>query len=124
MIAALYPKSTTILQRLEADIPEETLFIATDGGVQSQAGSGWIMASSDKAIYASGHSPVHGRDITSYRAELFGLLAAITMLNEAMRKHKQAPKTILLYCDNKVAVDIANDIQKSSKTTFARRGGL
>ena len=58
----------------------------------------------------------------SYRAELFGLLAATAALNEAVRKHQRVPKTICLYCDNKSAVDIVNEIQKASRATFTRGG--
>ena len=121
-LVALHPPIPTNIERLENSLPEKTLLIATDGGVQERAGFGWIMASPDMDVYATGYAPVHGRDITSYRAELFGLVAAITTLNEAVRKHKRAPMAIRLYCDNKSAVDIANEIQKASKNTFARGG--
>ena len=121
-LAALHPPSSTNLDRLEDTLPEKALLIATDGGVQGQAGFGWIMASPEMDVYATGHAPVQGRDITSYRAELFGLLAAITVLNEAVRIHERAPQIVLLYCDNKSAVDIANDIQTANQTTFTRGG--
>ena len=123
-LTALYPIASTHLDRLEDVLPEESLLIATDGGVQTKAGYGWVMATTGMEIYATGHAPVNGRDVTSYRAELFGLVAAITVLNEAIRKHKRAPTTIRLYCDNKSAVDIVHEIQTASRATFTRGGVL
>ena len=121
-LAALHPPLSTNIEQLEDTLPEKTLLIATDGGVREKAGFGWIMASPDMNVYAKGCAPVHGRDITSYRAELFGLVAAITVLNEAVHKHNRVPLTIRLYCDNKLAVDTVNKIQQASNNTFTRGG--
>ena len=121
-LAALHPPISTNIERLEDTMPEATLLIATNGGVRDRAGYGWVMALPEMNVYATGHAPVHGREVTSYRAELFGLLAVITVLNEAVHKHNRAPKAIRLYCDNKLAVDIVNKIQTARRTTFTRGG--
>ena len=39
-----------------------------------------------------------------------------------MAIHKRAPKAIQLYCDNKLAVDIANAVKKANRTTFTSGG--
>ena len=52
-LTALHPTASTHLDRLEDVLPEGSLLIATDGGVQTKAGFGWVMATPGMEIYAS-----------------------------------------------------------------------
>ena len=98
------------------------LVVATDGGVNGTAGMGWLISATDGTVLTKGYGPVFGRDVTSYRAELFGILAAITYLQKAKTYHGLPLPTITLYCDNKSAIKQTAKIHKATSKSSLLRG--
>jgi hypothetical protein len=61
-----------------------TLRTASDGSVENEKGYyGWIGATLDNATIIEGHGPTDGRiqDTTSYRTEVSGTIAILTIYN-------------------------------------------
>jgi hypothetical protein len=94
--------------RLKVEDSTTQLLVVSDGGCKDKVGSyGFVVANATtgKRIWkASGR--VWGNDITSYRAEAQGMLAALTFMLTFVHHHcnGKAECTIKHYCDNESLV--------------------
>jgi hypothetical protein len=110
------------IQRLAGDIPalpttlpfdfEEPadLIIATDGSVLFGVGyHGWVLATKEETILLRGGGPDDGIQslMPSYRSELGGLVAGLTVLGTLFRSGTLNIRSIRFICDNESAVNAA-----------------
>ena len=121
-IAALFPNGGITTHSRTNLLQHPTLIAATDGGVNGLAGMGWLIATNDGKILTEGFGPVCGRDVTSYRAELHGILAVITYLQKAETYYGLPIPPVTLYCDNKAAIEQTAKIHKAAGSTSILRG--
>lgn len=87
-----------------------TLLIASDGSVTDTGTYGWLIAFTNGTHISSGFNKMahHQDDITSYRAELHGIGAALTPLLLLVRRGLfPSLQTATFYIDNKSAMEIA-----------------
>ena len=92
---------------------QATLLVATDGGVASNAGMGWVISTPEGKILTERSAPVGGISIVSYRAELYGLLAVLWYLHRAEYYVVQPLPPVTLYCDNKGAIEKVEKIYQA-----------
>jgi hypothetical protein len=110
------------IQRLTGDIPalptpalfyfDETvdLIIATDGSVLFGVGyHGWVLATKEETILLRGGGPDNGIQslVTSYRSELGGWVAGLTVLGTLFRSGTLNIRSMRCICDNESAVTAA-----------------
>lgn len=82
---------------------QQPLIIATDGSVNNQKGSyGWVIATTQGTLLASGKGPTHGEAVCSFRSEGYGILAALRFLLQVRRYHfhPSTNTTIQWWCDS------------------------
>jgi hypothetical protein len=84
----------------------ETLVTCSDGSYDPilQTGShGWIISTQDKDILAQGAGPTDGNPsaLSSYRAELGGLLAILYTIYRICQHYQVTSGKVSYYCDNK-----------------------
>jgi hypothetical protein len=86
------------------------LIIATDGSVLFGVGyHGWVLATKEETILLRGGGPDDGIQslMTSYRSELGGLVAGLTVLGAIFRSGTLNIRSIRFICDNESAVTAA-----------------
>ena len=108
----LDPWETQLLQHFQIrtkldNLLDNTLtpfLIASDGSVDQGKGSfGWAIAQPDGTILVTGHGTAFGHDISSFRAEAYGILAPLRfILRTRQFFHIPTPtNTITWWCDSK-----------------------
>jgi hypothetical protein len=110
------------IQRLTGDIPAlptpspfdfnepVDLIIANDGSVLFGVEyHGWVLATKDETILFRGGGPEYGIQslMTSYRSELGGLVAGLTILGTPFRAGTMNIKSVIFIFDNESAVTTA-----------------
>ena len=71
----VYPTINTITHL------QENFLIATDGSEQNAKGSfGWVLSTESGSIFASGQGTAFGAEISSFRCEAYGILAALQFI--------------------------------------------
>jgi hypothetical protein len=110
------------IQRLTGDIPAlptptpfdldepVDLIIATDGSVLFGVGyHGWVLATKEETVLLFRGGPDEGIQplMTSYRSELGGLVARLTVLGTLFRSGTLNTRSIRFICNNKSAVTAA-----------------
>ena len=112
-MASLFPTDRASYKNPGNMFKQESLLVATDGGVAINAGLGWVIATPEGKILKEGSAQVGGRSIMSYRAELYGLLAVLWYLHRAEYYVGQPLPQITLYCDNKGAIEKVEKIYQA-----------
>ena len=88
------------------------LVIASDGSKKTSGATyGWILETISKTLLAEGMGPVHGKltSLTSHRAELYGITAALLYVLQICTFFKlNIVVTIVAYCDNMECVHKIN----------------
>ena len=103
----LFPAGWVSCPSLPDILQAPRLACASDGsaGRADSAAFGWIVATAAAATpLASGAGPAPGVTSTSYRAELFGVWALLTFLEEASRFCQTSVPPMDIYIDNKSAL--------------------
>jgi hypothetical protein len=80
---------------------------ASDGSViHNQGFQGWLFAKLDNEIIIQGFDATNGRleDVSSYRADICGNIAAFTIITLIRKVYGFSPPTIEHVCDNKSAI--------------------
>ena len=95
---------------------EGDIVIATDGTLKKgKGGVAYIINSANTPGTLKETLPVagDGRQLTSYRTEIFGILGALLMLKELLQIQSTGWKhlTGTMWCDNKGAVQKFNDLE-------------
>jgi hypothetical protein len=106
------PTTPTAFQcaELAATLQEESeLLECSDGSYVEDGGlcyHGWLFASEIRQSIVEGSGPGHGHPdlLSSYRAELCGLLAFLYLVQRVCSHHGVSSGTLHLYCDNKSAL--------------------
>ncbi len=103
-------KQTLIWSRRQIveKLRQEALFIATDGSLVRTKGTfAWMMGTTEEQKLAEGAGPVLGaaQSMTSHRAEMFGVLAALCCVRALNIDEAEAPKNFTIYCDSKSVVN-------------------
>jgi hypothetical protein len=85
-------------------IESEQTYMVSDGGMVNGYGSyGWIIANDDKLTRGQGEAEGAEELMQSFRAEEYGMLAALRYIVHAFTYTDNWPetnKTIHMYCDN------------------------
>ena len=79
------------------------IVLASDGSVSDSSGSfGWVAATPTNHILATGYGIAYGLNITSFRSEAYGFLAALRFLYQAQCYYKipLPNRNITWYCDS------------------------
>jgi len=76
---------------------------------EGQCYHGWVLASETRKTIVEGFGPGHGHPdlLSSYRAELGGLLALIYLVYRISAYHANHSGSLRLHCDNKLALNQA-----------------
>jgi hypothetical protein len=88
-----------------ANNKDQTIYIITDGGVYDQNSTFGVIIINGTHIMLTNMGTLYSMENfkSSYRSELYGLLAGIVTLNTALRSRQQAlrhPTKIKIHCDN------------------------
>jgi len=88
---------------------EEELLCCSDGSYVDDTGAsyhGWILASNISKTIAEGSGPGFGHPelLSSYRAELCGILALLYIMQRVCSHHRITSGSMRLFCDNKSAL--------------------
>jgi hypothetical protein len=90
------------------DVTKEVdLIIATDGSVLFGVGYySWILATETEDILLAGGGPDDdpGKYMTSYRSELGGIIAGLTVIGNLLRSGLINTRSIKFICDNSAAI--------------------
>jgi hypothetical protein len=96
-----------------------TCYIATDGSAPTGKGSfAWVISNSEGEILAQCYGPVLGAQISSYRAEAYGILSVLRFLlhlNHLRRSANGEVNELLshtLVCDNRSIILRINQLQQ------------
>ncbi len=113
------PKSTQCSDIAEVLKEDLELLCCTDGSFVRETGQchhGWIISNEVRQTLAEGSGPGHGNTqlLSSYRAELGGLLALLYIVNRISVYHSISTGKMRIYCDNRSALNTV--------TTSAQRG--
>lgn len=94
-ISLLEPWETELLQHFEftsttlqetASLTNTPFIIATDGSKDKGRGSfGWVLSTVDGQVFAKGMGTAFGSDMTSFRSEAYGILAAYRFVIQIQR---------------------------------------
>jgi len=104
------PSSEAVCQEIAMEIQEEQLVACSDGACNintSKASHGSVYASNLlQQTIATASGPVDGNPslVTSYRAELSGIVAVLYTINRICEYYHVTSGTMTLYCDNKGAL--------------------
>ena len=95
-----------IVQECLAAARNGQLYAAADGSVRQTGAHGWAVCAGNIERYINGMGPVDGptTSMTSYRTELWGMLAVICAMEVFAEAYKGEGRGIL-YVDNRSAVD-------------------
>lgn len=107
----------SVVNILEALQHQEKIFIASDGGAIGKRGSfGVVISLQDSTELATIQGSVPGADPKSFRAEAYGLLAAICFADRICCQSQQPPKAHWHWlCDNKGLIRSMENFQKNPK---------
>ena len=103
---------TSVPQLMHSALHGE-LFTASDGSAPTATHGSYGFVIADRSqTFSTGSGPVHGATTTSFRAEIYGIIAVVQLLNAIPQSSSHPPWKITHYCDNKSAILYA--------TTFLR----
>ncbi|MEL6805726.1 MAG: RNase H family protein, partial [Bacteroidota bacterium] len=78
--------------------------MATDGGVRQTGSCGWVIATKEGEYITKGSSTVFGTQLSSYRAELMGILTALTYLGTISEYFQAEIPPATIHSDSKSAL--------------------
>jgi ribonuclease HI len=117
------PTSLQCAELAEALRQDQELLGCSDGSYVEDTGRcyhGWILASKIRRTIVEGCGPGHGqRDLlSSYRAELCGILALLYVVQRICNYHAVTTGKLRLHCDNKSALAKTGSIAPRGITPF------
>jgi hypothetical protein len=86
--------------------PQVTIVLASDGGVKDKVGGfGWAMATEKGEVVWKHKGRARGREISSYRAEAYGMLSWMVYLRQFAKCFCEIRCKVKPYCDNEALVN-------------------
>jgi ribonuclease HI len=106
MIGECPPVDQNMGHNIATGIELETLVTCSDGSFdpETKTGShGWVLATTDKIILSEGSGPTDGHpsSLSSYRAELRGLIAVLYTIYRICKHCNVTSGKVKYHCDNK-----------------------
>jgi len=104
------PPSAEECDNIADTLSRDALLACSDGShlpTAAQASHGWVIADNIETILSSNSAPTDGHplSLSSYQAELSGLLAMLYMLYKISRYYNMEGKKATIYCDDKGALN-------------------
>jgi hypothetical protein len=99
--------------------PQAIIYAVSDGGVNGTIGTfGWVIATTSKVI-CRGKGRVFGRNISSHRAEVCGMLSWLLYLYHYHTfLHCDIKCTLHSFCDNKAAISNVNNFKSATRNSM------
>jgi hypothetical protein len=114
------PRPPQVFQTMPETIALPT---ASDGSVENEKGyHGWIVATLDNATIIEVQGLTNGRiqDTTSYRTEVSGTIAILTIYNMIVKLYNWKAKEIEHVCDSESAFDILSNVEPDGVSDQSR----
>jgi hypothetical protein len=103
--------------------------LVCDGSVQRDQGTfGWVLAHSSGVVLSTGQEgPAYGHDITSYRAEAYGMLSGILYVNKILQFYQPRQdaltssaniRNIRIVCDNEGLITAIRTLLRRKRSDF------
>jgi ribonuclease HI len=102
--------------------------LVCDGSVQREQGTfGWVLALSTGVVLSTGQGPAYGHDITSYRAEAYGMLSGIFYVNKILQFYQPRQdaltsstniRNMRIVCDNEGLIITIRTLLHRQRSNF------
>jgi ribonuclease HI len=96
------------------------MLIVSDGSVRNNRGAfGWVLALPDGTRLVEGQGPAYGYEISSFRAEAYGMLSALRYIHH-IAKHYNVPLPLKfrLCCDNQGLIKRVTRVFQTKRREF------
>ena len=90
--------------------PSKCPIIVCDGSVLHSKGAfGWVLSLASGFRLAEGNGPAYGHQMSSFRAEGYGMLSALLYVHYIIQAYApECPLAVQLFCDNEGLVGVVN----------------
>jgi ribonuclease HI len=102
--------------------------LVCNGSVQREQGRfGWVLALSTGVVLSTGKGPAYGHDITSYRAEAYGMLSGILYVNKILQFYQSRQdaltssakiRNMRIVCDNEGLITAIRTLLHRKRSDF------